>query len=316
MLSGTNPFMTFYSWNIDRPNVVGIGVQFKATPDCDGNLTIHNCTLTPAIVDYPVIIDGKTSTITLDPSSTIFDDTVESRSSWADGRKTQGTTILSGFWHALNSRFFSSSSMRWTGARGYEFESEGVMIQPYVNISAATDLAFGTFDPVELCRINFRDPMDDLLQEARDLMFRTAMATANSSHAQTVVSSETVTMPIYETYWAFMAIAASFSVVAVVVVTGLFHGYWHLGRAVTLSPVEMAKAFDAPLLRGEDPNGMIETLVTRAGDKEVRYGEVDGVYEGTSANGGIMYGMNNRDGGRLKISDNLVRAPRKGYTYS
>jgi hypothetical protein len=309
--------MTFYSWNPAEPNAVRIGVQFKATSDCDGNLTVHNCTLTPAIVDYPVIIDGNTSTITLDPSSTIFDDTVESPSTWADGREPQGTMILGGFWYALNSRFSSSSEMWWTGSRGYEFRSEGFMIQQYVNISAATDLAFGTFDPVELCHINFRDPMDDLLQEARDLMFRTAMATANSSHAQTVLSSETETMPIYESHWEFLAIAVSFSVIAVVVVAGLFHGYWHLGRSVTLSPIETAKAFDAPLLRGEDPNGLVETLVTRAGDKEVRYGEIDGVYEGTSAKGGMMmYGMNNRDGGRLKISDNLVRAPRKGYTYS
>ena len=41
-----------------------------------------------------------------------------------------------------------------------------------------------------------------------------------------------------------------------------------------MSPIETAKAFNAPLLAQEHPNAEVTELVKGAGNKPVRYGEV------------------------------------------
>ena len=43
---------------------------------------------------------------------------------------------------------------------------------------------------------------------------------------------------------------------------------------MTLSPLETAKAFNAPILASEDSNAEINELVQRAGERPVKYGMV------------------------------------------
>jgi hypothetical protein len=50
-----------------------------------------------------------------------------------------------------------------------------------------------------------------------------------------------------------------------------YRGWWLLGRLVSLSPLEIAKAFDAPMLRGIDANGTSSELARAIGDARVRY---------------------------------------------
>ena len=53
----------------------------------------------------------------------------------------------------------------------------------------------------------------------------------------------------------------------------LFYGWWELGRAVSLSPIEIAKVFDAPLLNGKGTSAEIGELLNEIGPVRVRYGE-------------------------------------------
>lgn len=48
----------------------------------------------------------------------------------------------------------------------------------------------------------------------------------------------------------------------------------HLGRSVSLSPVEVAKAFNAPLLVEVDSNAEVKKIVEQIGVTRVRYGAV------------------------------------------
>jgi hypothetical protein len=50
-----------------------------------------------------------------------------------------------------------------------------------------------------------------------------------------------------------------------------YWGWWLLGRPVSLSPLEIAKAFDAPLLHDADANGTSKELARAIGDVKVRY---------------------------------------------
>jgi len=63
-------------------------------------------------------------------------------------------------------------------------------------------------------------------------------------------------------------------VVAMILVLCIFAGYHRLGRKVTMSPIEIAKAFNAPTLQGQDSNATVSDLLQELQDRGVRYGVV------------------------------------------
>ena len=54
----------------------------------------------------------------------------------------------------------------------------------------------------------------------------------------------------------------------------LFYGWWNLGRDVSMSPVEIAKAFKAPHTEGADANASVDKLLRQIGKRKARYGVV------------------------------------------
>jgi hypothetical protein len=255
LVNCTYAFMSFFQWNVIVPISISRNVQYKDTEDCKGRLAIRNCSLMSATVKYPVIVDGNRSTITLDPKSTIFDDAVLARSS-STGEHQMDPTVLWGFWLALNNKFASTSHIRVGAAIGYELSASQYAI------SSSTNASFGN------CAIRFRDPTKDLLQEARKFMFQTAVLSANSSDTQLVSATQSATHAINKSHYQFLAAAICVTLLAIFLVFITFHGYWYLGRPVTMSPIELAKAINAPLLRSEDSNAKVETLVRRVGHNQ------------------------------------------------
>ena len=64
-------------------------------------------------------------------------------------------------------------------------------------------------------------------------------------------------------------------VLAVMFVAPLYYGWWTLGgNARLLSPMEIALAFDAPLLKDINSATGASEAIKRLGDVEVKYGSV------------------------------------------
>lgn len=53
---------------------------------------------------------------------------------------------------------------------------------------------------------------------------------------------------VFEVDYLFFFGAALIELICVLVIMYTFYGWWRLGRAVTFSPLEMANAFEAPML--------------------------------------------------------------------
>lgn len=117
-------------------------------------------------------------------------------------------------------------------------------------------------------------PLDDLVKQARELMFRTTIYWRNTTTTQHVVSSQTVNRLVYESRYLYLGLAVLSRTLALAAVTSIFHEYWHLGRRVTMSPIEIAKAFNAPLLSHEESNASANDLVKSIDARIVRYGAV------------------------------------------
>ncbi|KAL8896502.1 MAG: hypothetical protein Q9207_007676 [Kuettlingeria erythrocarpa] len=150
--------------------------------------------------------------------------------------------------------------------------------------------------------MSFRDPTDDIIAGIRELFFGTAIASANttrSTDVQRITAQESYETPVYTSSYRFLALAMLSSLLGWLATLPLFMGWWHLGRAVSLSPIETAKAFGAPGLSTKDLNARVEDILKDAGDRGVRYGV-----------------MTTTEGTRLTMGEpSLVRAPNAGERF-
>jgi hypothetical protein len=269
IINGTDVFKSYFEWSFASPSNLKINVQYKPGAGCEGLLLVTNCTLTTATVKYGAVIDGNQSSISLPTTSTIYDDEVISLYNTTVDSISGGNTTIGGLYLALSNRFDSSSNMRWTGAIGYSLYTTGStatqFVVPATNANASYDAE---------CGLAFTDPTANLLANARELMFRTAVAAANSSNVQDVLALEEATIAVYESHYLYLALASIFTLLAIVLVIPTFSGYWNLGRQVSMSPIEIAKAFNAPLLKNGDSNAEVKQLIEELGERGARYGAV------------------------------------------
>ncbi|KAH0847223.1 hypothetical protein FOPE_00354 [Fonsecaea pedrosoi] len=254
------------------PTTATLNVQYKPDAGCAGQLSVTNCTLRAGTVLYPVIVDGTTSTITFDTGSTIWDDVaIGSPDSLPDENHLLGTTTYGGIFLALANQYNTNLQFSFGGAIGYQFSGA----QSEASIAYARGI-----EQQPSCDVYFTNPLADFLEGIRELIFRTAVATANSSNTQHVNAQAFGSHTVYHTDYLFLALATLSSLLGIGSVLYTFHGSWSIGRRVSMSPIETAKAFNAPLLRSADSNASADELLRQVGSTPVRYGLVSEVRHG------------------------------------
>lgn len=167
-------------WPVMTPGTFNLGVQYKGTEDCRGTLVVRNCTFQPATVTYPVSIDGNTSSISLAAGTTIFDDKlldITAVSPVGNIDSSLNISTYGGFFKALSDTYESSLLMNF-GAIGYQIYNEGAVSNRYLNASKQLKSLN--------CSMSFLDPTDDIVAAIRELMFRTAVTSANGTQAADV----------------------------------------------------------------------------------------------------------------------------------
>jgi Protein of unknown function (DUF3176) len=324
VVNGTNVFQSLFEWTVASGNM-SLNIQYKDKSPCQGDLIVRNCTIQTALVAYPVIIDSNNS-ISLDPTSTIFDDIVSHKININYDVAEFGTTTLGGYYLALKNKFNSEAHLRWVGAVGYELLTSGSTSTQYAITNVTTPE--GDLDIGSSCALTFADPTMDIINSARELMFRTALgiAAGNSSLLQTVTGTQTTTPAVYESQYLYLGIAVILTGIAVIFVTLTFTGFWLLGRAVSMSPLETAKAFNAPLLENADSNADVKALMTVVGGRSVRYGAVSVDASGATyaagkaeiqASTAYIPSENGGEQTRLEMADErIMQMPRKGWKFT
>lgn len=114
--------------------------------------------------------------------------------------------------------------------------------------------------------------MNYMVNAMREIAFRTAVLAGKDEDNRDVTNAlqqvkyqGIATHSLYVSDWWYMTGAAVLSVVSVVVVGLTFYGWWELGHDVSLSPLDIARAFDSPLLKHDSPG--------LAGLQRVQYGK-------------------------------------------
>lgn len=151
-----------------------------------------------------------------------------------------------------------------------------------------TSYIFGVLDEL-MFRLAIDSAYKDTLQNVSfgyigsSMSDQTAVPDRNTSskykmfpQPQLVQMSQVQTIQVYESNYWYLLGAAGAMIVCAVVVLPLFSGFWVLGRAMSFSPIEIAKAFGSPQLDGANSNADAAGIVKVAGPNLLRYGEVSG----------------------------------------
>ncbi|GME28206.1 uncharacterized protein K452DRAFT_252088 [Neofusicoccum parvum] len=272
-----------FSFNPARDSsTFNITVSYKPSPSCIGDLAVTTCVLRAAIVNYPVSLQNGTTTLL--PSA--HNDTIALQSPPPSDPQT-----LQGFVTALHDLFHSTINLTHTPSAS-----------PPWTIASTGPIAYTHALPPTTpdCTLTWSNPIPDILSAARALAFRSAIA-VSSDAAQRAPARQTAARTAYVSHPRFLAAAMVVMLVDAAAVLPLFVGWWRLGRRVSLSPLEVARAFRAPLLEGVEGGGEARDVVREVGGVRVRYGVLArGSGRRGGADGGVV-GWGGEGGRREKM---------------
>ncbi|KAF2014965.1 hypothetical protein BU24DRAFT_410655 [Aaosphaeria arxii CBS 175.79] len=281
---------------------------YKQEGTCSGEVQIQTCSLTQVTGEYRVII-ANGSISHSDPSS--FTSSPEMRLNrtlmvtfWplafeslfpsiaVNVTPTEDFSRLQYQKCATSTQLDGSSSVRFC-TNGTEPQQSLSLNDPTVLFSTPPqDDTLTQSDP--LCSLSWRDPMPSMLSKMRSLAFRITLDMAASDGAvfaptytsadldllrkdwnQTVAVTSSRTQAVYKTSPALVVLGIVLSFLGVAAVMPLYYGFWELGRQVSLNPLEIARAFGAPLMDGLDGNVTAGMITVQRGGMAVRYGVLE-----------------------------------------
>ena len=120
------------------------------------------------------------------------------------------------------------------------------------------------------------DPYYDIpslgLTDTQSDVFVPNLSSVNRTLSQRVNASTAYPENVYQSHFGWLGGAVAIIALTFGAILPVFGGWWHLGRPVSMSPIETAKAFKAPLLREADGNGTARDIVAQVGGLQVQYG--------------------------------------------
>lgn len=117
--------------------------------------------------------------------------------------------------------------------------------------------------------------MTTALSLIRGTLFQRALTLTPSPPPTATNTTQTYTLNP-----ALIALGTFLSLASAIAIAPLYYGFWELGRPVSLNPLEMGRAFGAPLLRGLDGNATPEMMTVERGGMGIKYGTLERFGEG------------------------------------
>lgn len=283
------PFKTNFTYQeVDDP-WINFTATVKTESKCDANWTVSKCTLKPAIMEYSIVL--LNDTITLDPDTSWKTDRTHEFPTPATAAPMRGPTTHGGMWMYLDALYKAGAWIAYDGVTGWRGGATGAAGIRYTN-------NVGEMNGHSVqggCDMSFFDPTNDAMNTAREIAWRTALSIpkqnaptqdsrsrlSNMTRAdwdktflRQIAVQQTRKEVIYKSQYAYLAVAVVITLTATFCVLTISFGWWHLGREVSLSPIEIAKAFAAPCLDGAHSNAKVGSILKQIGKEKVRYGAV------------------------------------------
>lgn len=302
------------------PEEVDLHIGIANFSDCVGQYVETTCSLVSAILEYDIVIDHS-NTIRFDKPPSEAKLVTVANNTFINTTELPLPLTITGLAAFFAGDIVANATLKpWPDSRetGSEImpdrDSFNNMVDRY-----AVDSSF--------CRSKFNDPTTSILDQFNNLMFRAGIAASafrdengdmtpqldpGLQLTQNITAEQTLRVNIFVSDLRWWAGAAILELLAALAILPVFWGYWRLGLRVTMSPFEIAKAFEAPLLRSATSGTGSRGIERAMGDLQVQFGTADQRYDrygpgeefGGSATGSLIMGE----------SEDVVR-PRTGTRF-
>lgn len=252
-------------------DVVSSSAVAAADGHCTRTIVQKSCNLRPAIVQYPISISNGTVSIdkTARNGSPFYD-----VDSYLTINETDSPyySFIGGIEMALSNLYTSIGWLEWEGTfgDGYVLTSNGSLLSSYYSVGANDPLDSGY-----ACNQTFHDPTNDLLFNIHDLMLRVAVNNATVSDQAPAQAVATGLLNYYQSSYRFLAIAVALVWLNIFVIVPMFYGWWHIGRKISLNPIEVADAFNSPVFQKDRPHRDVGELIDQVGHRAVVFKPVE-----------------------------------------
>jgi len=250
----------------------------SADDNCMGEVITQTCNIIAATVEYPITI--KNTTITLNLGQLLSNLTVLANyTSPGDDPNLPRSAFkgpLKGL-QAVMGNYMSSAAWLDTS-------------RVYWRSSPLPNLFYDADESHPNCSLRFKNPADYVLTSFFEFLMRSAIDISQNASAHGVdlepyttnlTAQFTGTELHYHSDFRYLAGAIVIMLLGCTAVVFLLWGWWELGRPVTLSPLETAKAFGAPILLGAGPEKEANDIVEEIGNERVAHDGDELLWNGT-----------------------------------
>lgn len=301
---------TFFSVGYEQEkNHLVLTSYHKDKISCSGEVNFQKCTLTESMADVPFIITNGTIDMRSDaPLDQFYNGEIPINGSfissyWPLAFSALFPSVSINVTAPKNSKKLEYTRCLPVGVSNSANPSTSATcsnstLPPALKFNDPSIIFADKYEPNEeedpLCGLTWKDPMPSMVSKMQSLAFRTtiAMATApdslfapalterdlsdlRSTWTQRVSTTGSRTMHLYRASPPLVALGIAVSLIGVIAVVPLYWGFWEMGRKVSLNPLELARAFGAPLMDGLDGNTTPDMISVERGGVHVKYGAVD-----------------------------------------
>lgn len=236
---------------------------------CIASLNISSCFIEAAIVEYPIIIQNTTVSLDMDKldSAPIVEIFVY-EGDLPSAPKYYSAGPLTGLANSFGSYLFSNSTMQVLPNTTIYNNMQGGLIPDLFFVFDVAD-----YDPstVGKCDLAWSSPNQFVLNAMSDWLFRASISSSWPTDTQTFSVRRTNSALIFLSEYRYFALALVIMSITLLGVVFQLWGFWRLGRHVTMSPLELAKAFKAPLVEQASHSSAIDGILKAVGKTNVKY---------------------------------------------
>jgi hypothetical protein len=262
---------TAMSSNATGAPVLVLTTMYASAVDssCMASINISSCSVEAAIVEYPIIIQNTTVNLNMDkldraPIVSIF----VSEGDLPNATLHQGAGPLLGLVNSFGAYLFSNSKLQ---------VSPNVSIYDNTGSGLIPDLFFvpdeADYPPstIHKCDLEWSNPTQFALNAMSEWLFRALISSSTPTDSQTFSVRRTSLALIFLSDYEYLAVALVVMSIALLGVFFQLWGFWRLGRQVTMSPLELAKAFKAPIMQRASHTSAIDGILKVVGKTIVKY---------------------------------------------
>lgn len=292
-------------WTSIRLDMLHINTTEGPKRSCPGTLARRTCSITPAVVRYPITVLASTPQQAMNVTHISFSNSTQIQYDFngplddrqIDALMVQRQTHLNenaanistvgAITFALNNLFKSSASLSWSV--DWDLNVSGSRAQAAFPVDDTDDIADHCAYTMDTEREGHMDPFIALVREMNNFAFVSAMYLDGAPYtvlqdrdkqgfpSTNFTTEVTGYVELYRTNYGFLAGALVATLFTVICVLPVYWQFWSLGRKVTLDPFDIANALSAPIFdKAHKRNGNVEELIDEVGTKRIKYGVLDG----------------------------------------